>query len=104
MASEYLQSRHVQALAPWADAVVVGSALIDLVERYAFGRAERKAVKEFVAGLKAAPSEKEEGLNMAMVCRGIRGATTADENSKEAIIEATKELLAGVVESQLLQH
>ena len=36
---------------------------------------------------------------MAMVCRGIRGATTADENSKEAIIEATKELLAGVVEA-----
>ena len=36
---------------------------------------------------------------MAMVCRGIRGATTADENSKEAIIEATKELLAGIVEA-----
>ena len=36
---------------------------------------------------------------MAMVCRGIRGATTADENTKEAIIEATKELLAGVVEA-----
>ena len=36
---------------------------------------------------------------MAMVCRGIRGATTADENTKEAIIEATKELLAGIVEA-----
>ena len=31
---------------------------------------------------------------MAMVCRGIRGATTADENTKEAILDATKELLA----------
>ena len=53
------QSRHVQALAPWADAAVVGSALIDLVERTPSGERE-KAVREFVAGLKAAPSEKEE--------------------------------------------
>ena len=36
---------------------------------------------------------------MAMVCRGIRGATTADENTKEAIIESTKELLAEIVEA-----
>ena len=54
------QSRHVQALAPWADAAVVGSALIDLVENTPSGQRE-KAVREFVAGLKAAPSEKEEG-------------------------------------------
>jgi tryptophan synthase alpha chain len=53
------QSRHVQALAPWADAAVVGSALIDLVENTPSGQRE-KAVREFVAGLKAAPSEKEE--------------------------------------------
>ena len=53
------QSRHVQALAPWADAAVVGSALIDLVENTPQGHRE-KAVTEFVAGLKAAPSEKEE--------------------------------------------
>ena len=36
---------------------------------------------------------------MAMVCRGIRGATTADENTKEAILEVTKELLAAIVEA-----
>ncbi len=28
-----------------------------------------------------------------MVCRGIRGATTAEDNTKEAILEATRELL-----------
>ena len=31
--------------------------------------------------------------------RGIRGATTADTNSKEAILEATKELLGRLVEA-----
>ena len=36
---------------------------------------------------------------MAMVCRGIRGATTADENTKEAILDATKELLAAMLEA-----
>ena len=30
---------------------------------------------------------------MTLVCRGLRGATTASENTKEAILEATKELL-----------
>ena len=52
------QSSHVQALAPWADAAVVGSALIDLVESTPQAQRER-AVSDFVAGLKAAPSEKE---------------------------------------------
>ncbi len=28
------------------------------------------------------------------VCRGVRGATTADDNSKEAILTATRQLLA----------
>ena len=35
---------------------------------------------------------------MSMV-RGIRGATTADNNSKEAIVEATKEMLAELIEA-----
>ena len=30
---------------------------------------------------------------MTMLCRGVRGATAADENTKEAILEATTELL-----------
>lgn len=29
-----------------------------------------------------------------MPCRGIRGATTAEENSRESILEATRQLLA----------
>jgi chorismate mutase len=35
--------------------------------------------------------------------RGIRGATTADENSSEAIIEATSELLRSLVEANDVQ-
>ena len=33
-----------------------------------------------------------------MMCRGIRGATTAQENSKEAIFAATKELFGKIVQ------
>ena len=29
-----------------------------------------------------------------MLCRGVRGATTADENSRKAILTATRQLLA----------
>ena len=29
-----------------------------------------------------------------MCCRGVRGATTAEENSREAILQATRQLLA----------
>ncbi|RMF87730.1 MAG: chorismate mutase [Planctomycetota bacterium] len=29
-----------------------------------------------------------------LMCRGVRGATTADENTSEAILQATRELLA----------
>ncbi|MCD6358404.1 MAG: chorismate mutase [Dehalococcoidia bacterium] len=32
-----------------------------------------------------------------MWCRGIRGATTAEHNTKEAILEASKELLQEIV-------
>jgi chorismate mutase len=32
-----------------------------------------------------------------MLCRGIRGATTVEANSREAILEATGELLAAMV-------
>ena len=34
---------------------------------------------------------------MTMYCRGIRGATTVEENTKEAIVEATRELLDKLV-------
>lgn len=34
---------------------------------------------------------------MAISCRGVRGATTVTENSAEAILEATRELLQATV-------
>ncbi len=34
-----------------------------------------------------------------IVCRGIRGATTIDENTPGAILEATRDLLARIVEA-----
>ena len=35
---------------------------------------------------------------MTWKCRGIRGATTADDNTKEAVISATKELFTKLIE------
>jgi chorismate mutase len=40
---------------------------------------------------------------MALVCRGLRGATTARDNTKEAILEATHELLERLVEANELK-
>ena len=40
---------------------------------------------------------------MSMQCRGIRGATTATANTKEAILEATREMLERLVEANDLQ-
>ena len=34
-----------------------------------------------------------------MYCRGIRGATTVDENNKESIITASKELLEKIIKA-----
>jgi chorismate mutase len=36
--------------------------------------------------------------NMAMYCRGIRGATTVESNTSEAILQATRELLLLIIE------
>lgn len=36
---------------------------------------------------------------MTLMCRGLRGATTADGNTKEAVLEATHELLQHLVDS-----
>lgn len=36
---------------------------------------------------------------MTVVCRGLRGATTADANTKEAISAATRELLQEIVKA-----
>jgi len=39
-----------------------------------------------------------------MLVRGIRGATTVEANTKEAILEAAAELLSAVVEANNVQH
>ncbi|RJQ77932.1 MAG: chorismate mutase [Desulfobacteraceae bacterium] len=38
-------------------------------------------------------NQAQGGKRALMRCRGVRGATTADENSPQAILEATRELL-----------
>ncbi len=40
---------------------------------------------------------------MTLVCRGLRGATTARANTKEAILEATREMLEQLVKANGLQ-
>ena len=37
-----------------------------------------------------------------IACRGIRGATTADNNDRESIIDATKELIESIVNKKNL--
>lgn len=39
-----------------------------------------------------------------MLVRGIRGATTAEANTREAILDATRELFAAVIEANQIQH
>jgi chorismate mutase len=39
------------------------------------------------------PPKDPESIALTKICRGIRGATTATENTKEAILEATREML-----------
>jgi chorismate mutase len=40
---------------------------------------------------------------MTYACRGLRGATTADENTREAIIEATREMLERLIDENDLR-
>jgi chorismate mutase len=42
-------------------------------------------------------AEKRRSAAMSVWCRGIRGATTAEENTPEAILEATRELLLHMI-------
>jgi len=39
-----------------------------------------------------------------LVCRGVRGATTVTENSREAILEATRDLLKKMVIANAIEH
>ena len=40
---------------------------------------------------------------MPIYCRGIRGATTVEANTREAILEGTRELLLQIIEANDLQ-
>jgi chorismate mutase len=52
------------------------------------------------AGADAIRQREEDGsTNEAMQLRGIRGATTVDANTREAILEATTELLSALIEA-----
>ena len=42
-------------------------------------------------------------MDVTVVCRGLRGATTASENTKKSIIEATTELLNSLIEANNLK-
>lgn len=42
-------------------------------------------------------SEERKGKQHLMLCRGIRGATTVESNSREAILDASRELLGEIV-------
>lgn len=39
-----------------------------------------------------------------MPCRGVRGATTADDNTSEAILEATRQLLALMIRQNRIEQ
>ena len=41
---------------------------------------------------------------MSLACRGIRGATTVESNTKEAIVAGTKELLHELIEANDIQQ
>jgi chorismate mutase len=45
----------------------------------------------------------EEEVCMSYFCRGIRGATTADANTREAILDATREMLQQIILANDLQ-
>jgi chorismate mutase len=51
------------------------------------------------AGADQATSTAQRGTNEAMRLRGIRGATTVDANTREAILQAATELLSALIEA-----
>ena len=54
-------------------------------------------------GADAAGRRAQDGsTNEAMRLRGVRGATTVDANTREAILEATTELLSALIEANAI--
>ena len=41
---------------------------------------------------------------MTLFCRGVRGATTVDENDVQAILDATKELLGAIIDANAMSE
>jgi chorismate mutase len=50
-------------------------------------------------GADVTASTRQRGTNEAMRLRGIRGATTVDANTREAILQASSELLSALIEA-----
>lgn len=94
-------AEHVRTIGKVAEAVAVGSALISAIDGPDEGRVERAStfVRELSLGAGAALSVGNPGVVATMVSRGIRGATTADANTKEAILAATRELLLAIIDA-----
>jgi chorismate mutase len=55
------------------------------------------------AGTEQVPGIATGSTNEAMALRGIRGATTVDANTRDAILQATTELLAALIEANGIQ-
>ena len=55
-------------------------------------------------GADAATTGRARSTGEAMRLRGIRGATTVDANTREAILQATTELLSALIESNGVQR
>jgi chorismate mutase len=62
------------------------------------------AATDAPAGAEGGQRRAPGSSNEAMRLRGIRGATTADANTKEAILEATTELLQALIEQNGLHR
>ena len=45
-----------------------------------------------------------ENGHRAIVCRGVRGATTTSDNTAESILEATRDLLARIIAANAIQQ
>jgi chorismate mutase len=60
-------------------------------------------VKLFLTGNNGRQQVTENGVRQ-VVCRGIRGATTVEVNTAEAILEATRDLLTKIIEANGVQQ
>ena len=88
-------AEHVRSIGEHAQAAVVGSALINAIEE---GEPETRvdAARAFIRGLSPGGCFRGREL-VTMLARGIRGAITAEANTKECILANVKELLLAIM-------